>query len=142
MFDFEGHWFWIFFALLAIVAIIGKYKSRKLPPKQKALSELSFSITIFSLMALFLSFGFLTSGFPTYIPQKIDSLEEAQRILQEQNKILFNFIFSVYFLLLYLLVGLLPAIRDFAKAITPNDEEKTLNLNAEEQKPILGLNND
>ena len=138
MFDFEGYWFWIFFALLAIVAIIGKYKSRKLPPKQKALSELSFSITVFSLMALFLSFGFLTSGFPTYIPQKIDSLEEAQRILQEQNKILF----SAYFLLLYLLVDLLPAIRNFAKAITPNEEEKTLNLKVEEKKPILGLNND
>ncbi len=110
MFYFEQWWFWMFLGFLAVFFVVIKYKSGKLPPKQKALFELSASTYIFGLIIMVLTFSLLISGFSTYIPEKIDSLEEAQKILQEHNKSLYDLKNSIYFFFLYLWMVMFPAI--------------------------------
>ena len=143
MFDFDGKWFWMFLVSLVIIYVFlnyfYKYKTKKLPPNRAALFKLFFSLLTFGLVLAFLVFNFSLLKFSD-VPQKINSLDEARTILQEHNTIINNLKFIIYFFFICLVGDLLPAIYNFAKAVTPLENEKVLNMDFE-KKHIFGLNN-
>ena len=152
MFDLTSYWFWSWLVLLLIVFAVGNYKGRNLSPKRKALHELFYTFLLLGIAVYGLNFAFFfPSNFTSIpnVPETITNLEEAKIILQEQNKSLdslleklTNLRQAVYIFLILFSVFLLPSIYRFAKAVIPNDEEKTPILNVTEKEPILGLNDE
>ena len=142
---FENYWFWILIYLLAIIIIkiVEYYRTKKLPPKQKELHRLYYAFVEFGCYTVLLVFFFmLRDGFANSSTANTSNLEEIQNILRQQDNHIFNIKITLLFFLMIFLMDLLPAIYNFAKAITPNDSEKILNLDNDnkEKKPILGLN--
>lgn len=140
---FSVHNFWylgLMVVAVTTVMFVGKYKASKLPPKQKALRQLGYSFISFGVIIAFLIFSLpYFDGFD-YVPQEIKNLEEAHKILQKQSKSLeeirdnlTQLRYIIYFFFLFFGMIVLQSIYNFAKAITPNDEEK---------KPIFGLNDE
>ncbi|MET0752236.1 MAG: hypothetical protein ABWZ66_02635, partial [Pyrinomonadaceae bacterium] len=86
---FSVHNFWHLGLLVIVVltvSIIGRYKTVNLPPKQKELRQLYYSLITFGIITGFLIFSLpYFYGFE-YVPQEIKNLEEAQKILQNQSE--------------------------------------------------------
>ncbi len=140
---FEDKWFWVFVVLFAFVVIFSNYQTKKLPPMQKELSRLFYSFVFFGMYVVFLTFFFLLDNNTSiFLPNKGNEIEEMQKIIKEQSATISNIKMTIYFFFMFFLTNLLPAIYNFAKAITPNDIEKTVDLEIEDKKPILGLNSE
>ncbi len=150
MFDLYSYWsLGCLIGIIGIVSIIGSYKTKNLPPKQKELSQLFYAFAIFGVLTIFLIFGLPLFYDFTFVPEKINTLDEAQKILAKQNESLEElrdkldrFRYVVYMFLLFFVTSILPSIYNFAKAITPIDNKNILNLDVEDDKPIFGLNNE
>jgi ubiquinone/menaquinone biosynthesis C-methylase UbiE len=138
---FSIHNFWHLGFLVIVVAafsIIGRYKTKNLPPKQKELRQLYYSFITFGIITVFLIFSLpFFYGFD-YVPKEIKDLEEAQRILQNQSKSveemrdkLSEFKDIIYFFFIFFGMTVLQSIYNFAKAITPVEKENMLNLDAD-----------
>ncbi len=154
MFDLNSYWFWIAASLVAITALLGWYRTKNLPPKQKELSKLFYSFGIFQIIIWYAIFNLLTFKLPflgdlTTVPENINSLEETRKVLQNHNALLkelretlSGFTGIVFFLGIAFINLVLQPIYNFAKAITPDDNEKILDLNIKERKSIFGLNDE
>ena len=141
MFNFISYWFWIFLVLYLIIIAFGKYKTKKLPPKQKALATLYYSFVGFGFYVGFLVFFILLgNGFNADVPHNTTDIKEIQNILLEQNLHIFNIKTTLIFFFLFFVADILPTIYGIAKMVMPADNDKILNVNIEEKKPILGLN--
>ena len=110
---------------------------------QKELSRLFYSFVVFGMYIVFLTFFILLDNNTSIlIPEKGNDVEELQKIIKEQKAAISSIKTTLYWFFLFFLINLLPAIYNFAKAITPNDIEKTIDLGIQEKKPILGLNSE
>ena len=83
----NNYWYMVILILIVgIVSIIGKYKTIDMPSKQKELNQLFYSFLSFGIITVVLIFSLPYFYGHSFVPEKINSLDEAQRILLEQNK--------------------------------------------------------
>jgi energy-coupling factor transporter transmembrane protein EcfT len=123
---------------IIIITIIAAFRTRNLPPKQEALRRLYYSFVAFGFLIMFLIFSLPDFYGFSYVPQEIKNLEEAQGILQEQSKNLEEMRdglkelrYIIYLFLFSFIMFVLQSIYNFAKAVTPVETEKVLNLDSE-----------
>lgn len=131
MFNLADSWhLWLLVFVIAIVAIIGRYKAKDLKTPEKELCNLRLSIILFGIVAFFALMTQPIFYHHSYIPADFKTLEDAREVikdldsdLKEVNENLEDASRGLSLILLALFVGVLPSILNFARAIVPVNPE-------------------
>jgi len=132
-------------AILGVIALVSGFKARNLPTPKKELHHLRTALFVFGAAGYFVIFSFSETVYFTLVPEHISSLDEAQKILRQQQEDLAkltgsiqNFSRGVQLIALLGVVGVLPTLYAFVKAVMTKDETD----HQGSRKPVLNLDED
>lgn len=142
---FEGTGLLAIAIVLGIILYVYKHynsEGKKLSSQETAVRNLKSSFLFFGVTVVFLISAFEFGNTSPVVPEKINNLEEVQKILIEQNRYFENLKSLFFLFVLYFMMILLPAIYSFAKTLISTQNKENIILEAKEQTNILGLRED
>ncbi len=131
-----------FGVVLVGVMVVGHSRSKRLPPRRRALSELYFEFLFSGLVACGIVYVLL---FKNYVPRIYSENPTVEQLTETINALRDSFEtlkYTLYLGLMLVLINLLKAIYAFARTLTPPEEAGSPGSGNDRKKPILGLNDE